>query len=167
VPDVSHLRIWGCPAWMHVPKEMRVKLDPVARPCTFIGYTEGSKDGYRVLTPDGVIRISRDVEFDELFSTNEKSSSQFSSDLKIDNYDLLDETPAVPSAAVPVVPNGGAGGGGGGDSAGGSGADAEPVGADAEPVGADAEPVGALRRSSRESKPPVRYVAGAHSATMS
>ncbi|GIL64180.1 hypothetical protein Vafri_18153, partial [Volvox africanus] len=30
-PDVSHLRIFGCAAYVHVPKEKRNKLDPVSR----------------------------------------------------------------------------------------------------------------------------------------
>ena len=27
-PNVSHLKVFGCIACMHVPKEMRTKLDP-------------------------------------------------------------------------------------------------------------------------------------------
>ncbi|KAG1665273.1 hypothetical protein FOA52_015850 [Chlamydomonas sp. UWO 241] len=70
VPDVSHLRVWGCPAFMLQPKATRTsKLSPVTLPCILVGYADGSKDGYRVRTPNGAIRISRDVTFDELFST--------------------------------------------------------------------------------------------------
>ena len=27
-PEVSHLRIFGCPVYIHIPKEKRTKLDP-------------------------------------------------------------------------------------------------------------------------------------------
>lgn len=27
-PEVSHLRIFGCPVYVHVPKDKRSKLDP-------------------------------------------------------------------------------------------------------------------------------------------
>lgn len=36
-PDVSHLRVFGCKAWVHVPWEVRRKLDPRAVPGTFVG----------------------------------------------------------------------------------------------------------------------------------
>ena len=34
----SHLKVFGCKAFMHVPKEQRSKLDDKATPCIFIGY---------------------------------------------------------------------------------------------------------------------------------
>ena len=30
-PEVSHLRIFGCPLYIHIPKEKRTKLDPSGR----------------------------------------------------------------------------------------------------------------------------------------
>ena len=27
-PEVSHLRIFGCPVYIHIPKEKKTKLDP-------------------------------------------------------------------------------------------------------------------------------------------
>ena len=27
-PEVSHLKIFGCPVYVHIPKEKRTKLDP-------------------------------------------------------------------------------------------------------------------------------------------
>ena len=30
-PEVSHLRIFGCPVYIHIPKEKRTKLDPSAK----------------------------------------------------------------------------------------------------------------------------------------
>jgi hypothetical protein len=42
--DVSHLRMFGCIAYVHVPDENRSKLDPKAKKCIFIGYFLGQKD---------------------------------------------------------------------------------------------------------------------------
>lgn len=64
VPNVALLRVFGSTAFVHVPKALRNKLAPVSEKGVFIGYEPGTK-GYRVLMPDGRVRISRDVVFDE------------------------------------------------------------------------------------------------------
>jgi hypothetical protein len=38
-PDLSHLKVFGCIAYVHVPDELRIKLDPKAEKCVFIGYS--------------------------------------------------------------------------------------------------------------------------------
>ncbi|BES98092.1 Hydra magnipapillata [Nesidiocoris tenuis] len=61
--DLSHLRVFGCPAFAHVPKERRRKLDPKAESLIFVGYSDCSK-AYRLFDPrNGSIKISRDVVF--------------------------------------------------------------------------------------------------------
>ena len=42
-PSVSHLRVFGCEAFAHVPKDERGKLDSKARRCIFVGYGEETK----------------------------------------------------------------------------------------------------------------------------
>ncbi len=37
-PNVSHLRVFGCITYVHVPDEKRSKLDPKVHKCIFIGY---------------------------------------------------------------------------------------------------------------------------------
>jgi hypothetical protein len=37
-PDVSHLRVFGCTAYLHVPDEKKSKLDPKTDKCIFISY---------------------------------------------------------------------------------------------------------------------------------
>ena len=39
-PDISHLRIFGSPVYMHVTKDARRKLDPTAEVGLFVGYTD-------------------------------------------------------------------------------------------------------------------------------
>jgi hypothetical protein len=42
-PSVSHLKVFGCDAFVHVPKEKRSKLDKKAVKCIFFGYKKGMK----------------------------------------------------------------------------------------------------------------------------
>lgn len=42
-PEVGHLRIFGCPVYVHVPHEKRSKLDPSGLKGIFVGYSENSK----------------------------------------------------------------------------------------------------------------------------
>jgi hypothetical protein len=42
-PEGGHFRIFGCPIYIHVPKEKMTKLNPSRRKGTFVGYSESSK----------------------------------------------------------------------------------------------------------------------------
>ena len=35
-PEVSHLKIFGCPVYIHIPKEKRTKLDPSGKKGIFV-----------------------------------------------------------------------------------------------------------------------------------
>jgi len=64
-PDLSKLRIFGCPVYIHVPSNKRSKIDPSGRKNTFVGYSETSK-GYRIyISEQRKIEVSIDVTFDE------------------------------------------------------------------------------------------------------
>jgi hypothetical protein len=64
-PEANHFRIFGCPVFVHVPKEKRTKLDPSGRKGIFVGYSDTSK-AYMIYIPDHwKVEISRDVTFDE------------------------------------------------------------------------------------------------------
>ena len=39
-PEVSHLKIFGCPVYVHITKEKRTKLDPYGKKGIFVGYCE-------------------------------------------------------------------------------------------------------------------------------
>ena len=45
-PDISHLQVFGCQAWVHILKKRRHKLEPKSREMIFVGYKPGSK-GYQ------------------------------------------------------------------------------------------------------------------------
>ena len=64
-PEVIHLRIFGCPVYIHIPKEKRTELDPSGKKGIFMGYSEISK-AYRIyFLGYKKIEINRDVTFDE------------------------------------------------------------------------------------------------------
>jgi hypothetical protein len=63
--EIRHLRIFGCPVFIHVPKEKRTKLEPSGKKGTFVGYSETSK-AYRIhILGQRQIEINHDVTFDE------------------------------------------------------------------------------------------------------
>ncbi len=49
-PDVSHLRVFGCVSYAHVPKDERKKLDVVTKRCVLVGYGSEVK-GYHLFDP--------------------------------------------------------------------------------------------------------------------
>ena len=42
-PSLTHLKVFGCDAYVHVPKENMSKLDKKAKKCIFIGYKDDLK----------------------------------------------------------------------------------------------------------------------------
>ena len=50
-PSLSHLRVFGCDAYVHIPKEKRTKLDNKSERCIFIRYKDGLK-GYKLWNPE-------------------------------------------------------------------------------------------------------------------
>ena len=62
---MSHLKIFGCPVYVHIPKEKRTKLDPSGKKGIFVGYCEVSKAFRIYISGFHHIEISRDVTFDE------------------------------------------------------------------------------------------------------
>ena len=49
-PKIGHLRIFGCPVYVHIPQERRTKLDPSGRKVVHVGYSESAK-AYRIYIP--------------------------------------------------------------------------------------------------------------------
>ena len=64
-PDISHLCIFRCSAYVTINKKKRRKLDLKSQEMTFIGYEQGSK-GYQFWDKDSrSVVISHDVKFNE------------------------------------------------------------------------------------------------------
>ncbi|GJT12879.1 retrovirus-related pol polyprotein from transposon TNT 1-94 [Tanacetum coccineum] len=64
-PTVSHIRVFGCIAYVYVPSQRRLKLDNRSEKHVFVGYDKQSK-GYKLYNPvTRKVVVGRDVEFDE------------------------------------------------------------------------------------------------------
>jgi hypothetical protein len=60
-PNVAHLRVFGSVGYVHVPDQMRAKLDDKSMKLIFIGYDERSK-AYKLYNPiQKKVISSRDV----------------------------------------------------------------------------------------------------------
>ena len=128
-PDVSQLRTFGCRAHVHVPAQLRKKMDPRSQPGIMVGYAPHSK-AWRILLDNGRLTHSRDVLFDE---------TQLGRSVSGDSAVLVGSTkpPATaggsPGAASEQQGNSGAGAGGtaageaDGDGAGGAAPTARPT----------------------------------------
>jgi hypothetical protein len=92
VPNVSHLHVFGCKGYMHVPADKRCKLDVKAIEVMLVGYEPDSK-GYKVWDRHTCsLKQSRDVLFDE---------SSFPSQQAVETQPSTSQ----PSLPVPVMPN--------------------------------------------------------------
>lgn len=87
-PTVAHLRVFGCKAYMHIPKDERGKLDSKSKQCIFVGYGEETK-GYHLWDPvKRRICFSWDVLFNE-----DPRGIVFESDIEKRDYFYLDFCP--------------------------------------------------------------------------
>jgi hypothetical protein len=91
-PLISHLKVFGCDAFVHVPKEKRRKLDKKAVKCIFIRYKEGMR-GYKLWDLASRKKAySRDVVFREFKSNSEhKQIVQAKSNPKTVWFELRNE----------------------------------------------------------------------------
>ena len=74
-PTISHLKVFGSPAFVHIPKVSRSKLEPRSEQCTLLGFDETAK-AFRCYRPSTrKVFISRDLVVDETasFSTLQTS----------------------------------------------------------------------------------------------
>lgn len=105
-PSVSHLRIFGCDAYVHVPKALRKKLEPKSRKGLMMGYSETSK-AYRIWDIDSrKIVEARDVLFNEDSVTNSASHNEkreAPAEAEWVSLGVIDAT-EPPLTGVPVAP---------------------------------------------------------------
>jgi hypothetical protein len=74
-PTVHNLKVFGCKAFAHIPKENRRKLDAKSTKCIFIGYCSEFK-AYKLFDPaTHKVFASRDVIFHEKEAGNHDENS--------------------------------------------------------------------------------------------
>lgn len=89
-PEIGHLRIFGCPDYIHVPREKRTKLDPARKQGIFVGYNESAK-AYRIYIPDQKkMELSRDITFEEDAAYRRSRHTNSDSDQQDASQELLD-----------------------------------------------------------------------------
>ncbi|KMQ92933.1 integrase core domain protein [Lasius niger] len=65
-PDLSHVKVFGSEAFVHVPKQFTKKFDARSKRVLFVGY-EGDSTNYRLYNPDTrSVTVSRNVVFHEV-----------------------------------------------------------------------------------------------------
>jgi hypothetical protein len=68
VPDISHLRVFGCGAYVHIPKDRRVNnLSPKSELMVYLGHTEGIKAYTFMRLSKNSVYTSTTALFDEAF----------------------------------------------------------------------------------------------------
>ena len=79
-PDLSHLRVWGCTAYVHVQKDKRSSsLGSHMEKCVFIGYPAGYK-GWKFYNPTTrKVVMSERADFDERYYPGLKRAHSSSS----------------------------------------------------------------------------------------
>jgi hypothetical protein len=93
-PEVSHLKIFGFPVFVHILKEKRTKLDPSGKKGIFVGYCEVSK-AFKIYIPVyHHIEIKKDVTFDEYATLNKSRRYQLE--------EVYEEELVAPKVAEPV-----------------------------------------------------------------
>lgn len=93
--DLSGLRVFGCSAYVHIPKEKRLKLDAKSKELFFVGYCSDTK-GYRLADAKGALTKARDVVFIEnRFPASPKSKEQTREQSEEVEIQLNAEAPAV------------------------------------------------------------------------
>jgi hypothetical protein len=65
-PDVAHLRVFGCGAYVFLPKDVQSNnLSPISEMMTFIGIVEGTKGYIFMRSPNNVVFTAIQALFDE------------------------------------------------------------------------------------------------------
>jgi hypothetical protein len=100
-PDVSHLQVWGCTAYVHVQKDKRPGLGSHMEKCVFIGYPQGYK-GWKFYNPTTKKTvIAERADFDERYFPLSKRPSSASI---APPSPAVENTPAVTTLLPPSAP---------------------------------------------------------------
>lgn len=100
-PSLDHFKIFGCEAWVQIPKEKRKKMEVKSRKMVFVGYSNQHK-AYRFLdTSSDRITISRDVKFVEDWQMDKNLKEKVIRENVEPNESIVELEPLVKSNEVP------------------------------------------------------------------
>ena len=95
MPNISNLRVFGCPAYAHIDQSLRSKFGDKSFKCIFVGYAFDSP-AWLVFNPStNRVTRSRNVTFDEAWIPNVESPPH----TPIANFDNSDDEDPSPLAA--------------------------------------------------------------------
>ena len=98
-PSVSHFKVFGCDAYVHISDHKRTKFDSKSKKCKFLGYSTQSK-AYRLWDLESKsLVISRDVHFVE----SQPDDSRISPEFTVENPTPL-ESPVLDKDVSPSSP---------------------------------------------------------------
>ena len=103
--SVTHMRVFGCVAYAHVPDELRRKLYNKGEKCIFVGYSEESK-AYKLYNPTTKkVIISRDVQFveDEAWDGSIEKTVNISASIPQEENEVSAST-NIPAIVTPTTP---------------------------------------------------------------
>ena len=140
-PCVDILRVFGCLAYVHVPKDKRRKFDSKSKRCILLGYGSETKAYQLYEKIRGRIIYSQDVIFDESKCGIEEEQIVNETPGEVVHENPYSEEEPEIKDEEPVIK------------------DDEPVSEDDEPVSEDDEPVieDMQERPVRQRRPPDRY----------
>ncbi|UYV85167.1 hypothetical protein LAZ67_X004795 [Cordylochernes scorpioides] len=94
-PNVANYKIFGCNAYMHIPKENRKKWDNKSIKLMFLGYENTSKNFRLWDWKTRKIRISKDVTFDEKATPHSDRESTKPKEIIFQINSAPDESPVA------------------------------------------------------------------------
>ena len=76
-PLLANLKVFGCHAYVHVPKEKRSKFDARSVRCRFIGYADHEKAYRFEEIKSGRVLVSRDAQLmEDVFDSGRRDYAQ-------------------------------------------------------------------------------------------
>ena len=101
--NISHLRVFGCLAWVHILKKRRHKLQPKSRAMIFVGYEPGSK-GYQFWdAAHQRFENSCDVKFEEARFPAKESKLTQSILVPLSNHQIPESNNESDSSGLDLV----------------------------------------------------------------
>ena len=92
-PSITHLKIFGCDSFMHVPNEKMSKLDNKVEKCIFVGCKDGIK-GYKLWNPvTRKIVYNRDVVFREFKNASRNEDEPKEKGPEKMEFEIMNEGP--------------------------------------------------------------------------